>query len=231
MNPLLNQLPATRPVGRPPKIATLVPSRTLAERARLVNEFHNRALEHYGRASCNALLCGLELMAARLVIHHGEWLPWIEKNCEFEKTAVYKYIAIAEASLPTLQKRYPELLEYAGGMAPSQLKAADRKQLVAAVREWTAGKTIQELQLELHLNERKEPGTPGGSRAGAGRPTRQETRSKDAEAAAGDWAEINKRLNVFFAKHQFEYLSDLEVQKIRETLNGALQILPKLNMG
>lgn len=213
-----------RPVGRPAKITLAVPQRTLAERARVVNSYHNSAAAAYAQASFYAVLCGLELMAARTSVEHGEWLPWIERNCEFDPRTSQKYMALAEKALPVLQKRYPELLNGTAQVAPSLMREDARKRFVSAVAEMTDHRTIQELQLELGIIKPKVEGTPGGANNPYGRNGNPETVLQRAEVekamAIKEWGDVCRLALTNCQKKSFGHLEKMKVRQVMETLRS-----------
>lgn len=94
-------MPAKRGVGRPSKAMTLVP-RTPDQSVGKVAEYHEAAKDHLAKGAVYVVLCGIELCAVRDRVGHGEWLPWVEKNCPFSDETARKYAGAAEAVLPKL---------------------------------------------------------------------------------------------------------------------------------
>jgi Protein of unknown function (DUF3102) len=227
MNTPSNQQLEKKPVGRPHKVLTVVPVRVLVDRAIAINQYHNNAAAAYAQASFYAVMCGMELMAARTAMAHGEWLPWVEKNCEFEKTAAYKYMMIAEKALPLIQKHYPVLGDGSAIVAPSLMKKNAREKFIAAVSEMTDGQTIQELQLELGIIKQKPEPNLGGSRPGAGRPTKLEKTVADQMMAFSDWEAIAKQLCPWVVNNKWAYLDKKQLDHVRDVLRGALDTIEK----
>jgi hypothetical protein len=213
-----------RPVGRPSKLTVMVPQRTLDERARAVNNYHNSAAAAYAQASFYAVLCGLELMAARNSVPHGEWLPWVERNCEFERMTAHRYMALADKALPVIQKRYPDLLNGAAQVAPSLMLADSRKRLISAVSEMTDHRTIQELQLELGIIKPKVEGTPGGANNPYGRAGNPATVLERAELekalAIKEWGDVCRMALTNCQKKSYGHLEKLKVRQVMETLRS-----------
>lgn len=231
-SPNQSTLPATRPVGRPAKVLSVVPKRTEAERIRMVNHYHDNHKAALLQACNYALLCGMELLAARAEIKHGEWLPWIEKNCKFSQPTAYKYMTLAEGAMPVLKAQYPELLEGAEQVAPSLMKVAERKALVEAVSQMVDGRTIQELQLELMGMTAKPTAPKGGAREGAGRPAEGANFGEVRKAAfRQDYAEIFRKLtDAIVIKKTWQYLDTKDLVEMedrlkmyRDTIKFALQ--------
>jgi hypothetical protein len=213
-------LPAKRQVGRPAKVLSMIPQRSLSDRAAKVNEYHNSAAAAYAQASYFAVLCGLELLAARAQVHHGEWLPWIAANCEFNERTAQRYISIAELAMPRLQGGQPAAYI---DVAPSQMSATDRKALVKSVADLTEGKSIRELQMELQLEigSMRVPGEKlhGGAREGAGRPTHNQAYyDSKVEQAFCEWELVAQGIGLQMKKGSYRLLE-------RKTLVPLLAVL------
>ena len=198
----------------------MIPQRSLSDRAAKVNEYHNSAAAAYAQASYFAVLCGLELLAARAQVHHGEWLPWIAANCEFNERTAQRYISIAELAMPRLQGGQPAAYI---DVAPSQMSATDRKALVKSVADLTEGKSIRELQMELQLEigSMRVPGEKlhGGAREGAGRPTHNQAYyDSKVEQAFCEWELVAQGIGLQMKKGSYRLLE-------RKTLVPLLAVL------
>lgn len=56
------------------------------------------ALEH-------ALACGDDLLTAKSKMKHGEWLPWLEENCDVTDRSARRYMTLAKLLPPLLESK------------------------------------------------------------------------------------------------------------------------------
>lgn len=154
-------MPAKR--GRPNKILSMIP-RTLTEHAEKIKEYHFAATDHLAKGAMYAVLCGLELHAARARCEHGEWVPWVEKNCLFDRTTAWRYMSAAERVLAKISNvaQVQHLAELADGVMDDK----KRQKLIAAVKDNVGDMTFRQLYLELGITKDSQhlpTGAPGGS--------------------------------------------------------------------
>ena len=224
MNTPSNQTIEPRPVGRPPKILSMVPKRALADRANIINDYHYSAEAAYGQACRFAVLCGMELLAAKEQAPHGEWLPWIEKNCTFSQPTAFRYMQLATKALPIIEKRYPVFGDLDNAVAPSMMNRKERELLLSAVREMTDQVTIQELQLELGIIKPKVEGTPGGANNPYGRAGNPATVMDRAEAeklkAHKDWLDVCRLTVTGCQVKNYRHLERQRLIEVYETLQS-----------
>ena len=213
-----------RPVGRPAKILSMVPSRTLAARIKAINDYHYSSEAAYGQACQYAVLCGMELLAAKEQAPHGEWLPWVEKNCEFERTTAFRYMQLADRAIPVIQKQYPAFCNLSQEVAAYLMKPEARKLLLSAVSEMTDHRTIQELQLELGIIKPKVDGTPGGANNPFGRAGNPATVLDRTEAerlmANKDWSDVCRITVTNCQKKSYGHLEKVRLREVWETLRS-----------
>lgn len=199
-------LPAKRGPGRPPKVLDIVENRTLPERASKIVEYHQGAMMAAAQTAGYAILCGLELLAARAQIAHGKWEHWVESNCPFAPITAWRYMTAAEKKckdMPNLSGR-KDLFQ----TAPHLLCPADRKLLVDFVKDSVDQQTWTELQLELGL--RTPDKTKGGAREGAGRPTNSEdTYQRKVAEAKVLWVGIEQQVNEQITKRSHKLLDKM----------------------
>ena len=180
---MVAEVEVVRRPGRPSKVATLVPDRTLSERAAAVNWHHHAALATAAQAAMHAVLAGLELLAAQEEVEHGGWLAWVEANCECTARTSQKYMLLADRVKGRM---------VAGGeggrllleAAPSDLTAEDRDRLLSSVAGFVDGATLTELYLDYGIIKGRTltPVPKPGSRPGNGKVTeerREELANKD----------------------------------------------------
>jgi hypothetical protein len=65
--------------------------------AEIVSSAKN-ALQH-------ALACGNDLLAAKAKMKHGEWMPWLEANCDVPERTVRHYTLLARELPPLLESK------------------------------------------------------------------------------------------------------------------------------
>jgi hypothetical protein len=202
----------------------MLPKRTLEARAQSINDYHYSAEAAYGQACRFAVLCGMELLAAKEQVNHGEWLPWVERNCMFEQGAAYKYMALATKALPIIEKQFPVFADLDNAVAPSMMKSKERELLLSAVREMTDQKTIQELQLELGIIKPKVEGTPGGANNPYGRAGNPATILDRTEAdrlkANKDWTEVCKLIVTGCQVKNYRHLEKTRLREVWETMRS-----------
>ena len=81
-----------KPTGKPRALATL---------ARRINEAHENCLKRLRHGLQHEIKAGEALLEAKGQLKYGEFVPWIEANCNFSKSTAYIYMAKAKA-LPLL---------------------------------------------------------------------------------------------------------------------------------
>ncbi len=69
----------------------LTPAIEINEAHRLARSFAETAVEH-------AIRCGQLLLEKKAAMRHGEWIPWIEANCEFDRFSAAKYMKAANVA-------------------------------------------------------------------------------------------------------------------------------------
>lgn len=217
--------PERKAVGRPRKISTLVPARTLPERAAMVNHYHNSAAAAYAQAGYYAIYCGLELMAAQETVEHGEWIAWIDANCEFEERTARKYMALANGAMERLRDRMGVFGGLVGDVAPSLMKPEARRKLTAAVAVLADGKTIHELQLELGIVKERVPGQRGGANNPYGRignpDTVIERLAAEKADARRDWAAgMNRMVDLFETRKAYRHCDRENMKNSVDVLRG-----------
>ncbi len=219
-------LPEKRGPGRPANILKIAPPRPMPERIRVINEYHQCLMATFAQGAMYAILIGFELHAARATVQHGEWEGWVAANCEFHPATAWRYMQAAERKakdIPNLAR----VQDFALGVAPHALAQKQREELFDCVRQATDGETIRQLYLELGLS--KQPPQLGGHHPRQGEaPTDAELTAARKQMALDVWKDLEKRLSQWFAKHQYELLSDLDLQNVREVLKGAMKLLPKV---
>lgn len=75
------------------RLAISEPSTPLA--AVQINDLHSKATHAARDAVRYALQAGLMLVAEKEKLTHGEWLPWIERYCDFSARTARDYMALA----------------------------------------------------------------------------------------------------------------------------------------
>jgi hypothetical protein len=127
------------------------------------NIYHRNAVTAAGQAVAWAVMCGLELIKIRKQVGHGEWLPWIKKNCDFTERTAYRYIGVAEGV--KAKKLNLTSMSNLLGAAPSNLTIDQRNELLQAVHKATDGETLQQLYLDFGIIKAPQgSGATGGAR-------------------------------------------------------------------
>lgn len=100
----------------------------------------------------HALACGNDLLAAKAKMKHGEWMPWLEANCDVHHSTACKYMLLAQELPPLLDSKYGgtphldvtsglKLLRDERRAAKDRERAQTRKQAAKAISK---AKTIEE---------------------------------------------------------------------------------------
>jgi len=180
-------------------------------------------------ATVRGIRLGVLLLKARSDLKHGQWIPWVKAHVPFDRVRVWRFTRAAESFLT--QKRVPLARAYAE-IAPKLLPAGDgaqagdkkRSELVQMVFDFVGGKSWEELcrQLGIPTSGRTPPNPDRIAK------TPEELRELKAMMARNDWKTISTSLADWISRKAFEHLSDLEIERAREILKGALMLLPKL---
>ncbi len=83
------------------KLREPIPFRQEVAAADAINEVHRLAQESAEIAMDYAISCGRLLMEKKKTLRHGEWIPWIQQNCEFDRFLAAKYMKAANVALTT----------------------------------------------------------------------------------------------------------------------------------
>ena len=143
------------------------------EAAARINHWHEVAKQSSEMAIAAALNAGLELFKAK-IDHPGNFVQWIESNCDFGKATAYRYLTLVQQAISA-----DELPKIANG---------SDKMRQAAIEEYAAetdSKSLTELYCDLGIIK-KTPTNMGGKREGAGRKRKDaaEEIGEDLDAAA-----------------------------------------------
>ncbi len=72
---------------------------TSAASADAINEAHRLAQESAETAIEYAIRCGRLLTEKKKTLGHGEWMSWVDRNCEFSERQARRYMQAAKRSL------------------------------------------------------------------------------------------------------------------------------------
>ena len=145
------------------------------------------------QAACWLVLAGYELIKKKAEIGRGEWLPWIEANCEYSTRTAQNYMGLAEGIAARAKKKnaalgdmraedFHALLDKSAGT----LDDGEQLRLLKAVHGLTGEETIRQLYLDFGII--KEPKRLGGARTkGEEKETAQPRGMSDA-----DWARYQR---------------------------------------
>lgn len=143
--------------GRPPNLLQIAPIRSEEERVRVIGEYHQAAQSCYAASAMYVLLCGFELHAERARIKHGGWMDWVERNCPFSHDTAGRYMEAAERKYKDIPN-IAHVRNFIIGKSPLELPAAEREELIQAVKAATDGETVRQMYLELGMiQERAKP--------------------------------------------------------------------------
>ena len=159
--------------GKKQYLVSAEPPAAGMEAAARINHWHEVAKQSSEMAIAAALNAGLELFKAK-IDHPGNFVQWIESNCDFGKATAYRYLTLVQQAISA-----DELPKIANG---------SDKMRQAAIEEYAAetdSKSLTELYCDLGIIK-KTPTNMGGKREGAGRKRKDaaEEIGEDLDAAA-----------------------------------------------
>jgi hypothetical protein len=70
----------------------------LEDLAHGIRREHAEAVKNLKFAVMHAIAAGKSLIEAKKQLKHGEWLPWLEQNCEFSERTARGYMRLARLS-------------------------------------------------------------------------------------------------------------------------------------
>lgn len=124
---------------------------SLADRSARIRAYHDGCKRSAVGQAIYAVLCGLELNAAKDELAHGKFIAWREKNhSDISKSTAANYMNLAEAistKSPTIGNFVAEPLQLTNG----ELPADQQNELLAALRDCTKGTTLTELFREFGI--------------------------------------------------------------------------------
>jgi hypothetical protein len=147
--------------GKKKYLVSAEPPAAGMEAAARINHWHEIAKQSSEMAIAAALNAGLELFKAK-IDHPGNFVQWIESNCDFGKATAYRYLTLVQQAISA-----DELPKIANG---------SDKMRQAAIEEYAAetdSKSLTELYCDLGIIK-KTPSKMGGKREGAGRKRKDE---------------------------------------------------------
>ncbi len=108
------------------------------------NRYHVECVRSVQEAALWAALTGLELLAQRESLQHGDWLRWIEANCTYCRRTATNYMQAAERAVEAIGEfgqvpsSSPEAMEIIRLQLTDLLEndqlAEDRAALIASIR-------------------------------------------------------------------------------------------------
>jgi hypothetical protein len=181
-------------------------------------------------AAWRGIRIGILILKAKTELKHGQFLPWLRGNVPFGRVHSWRFVRAAEVFLERsrlgLTEAYNDLAvkELAGQAknATAVIKKTDARAVQLAFA-FIGERSFEDLCRELGMptNSRKAL-TPGVAK------TPEEMREIHRRVAIQDWAQIHRLLSHWINDKSFEHLSDLEIERARDSLKGALMLLPKL---
>lgn len=73
-----------------------------------INREHALAVQGREAYEAHAVRCGAELVKAKKLLAHGQWIPWIKKNCEFNEDTAQRYMLLVKEGPNTARERHLE---------------------------------------------------------------------------------------------------------------------------
>lgn len=213
-------VPVKRGRGRPPKVLSQVPQRSLPERAKVINEYHAQAqaevaIERVHKFSAVqwGVMAGLELAAAKAECAHGHWETWAKENISFAIRTAQRYMAVAEelSKTPHVSFLTP----------PSQLDQHGLKLLSEAIDTAAGGETLRQLYIDFGIvNAPRDYGAFGGDHSGKRKElSMQEREDLMLKKIRADWIDVLKDLGKLGVKDQtFRRLDRDEAEKVEQVL-------------
>jgi hypothetical protein len=182
-------------------------------------------------AAWRGIRIGILILKARQELKHGQFLPWLRGNVPFNRVHAWRFSRAAEVFLDRsrlgLTEAYNDLaVKQLSGPAKSatgMVKKTDARAVQLAFA-FIGDRSFEDLCRELGMpsSGRKAPNPDRIAK------TPEELRELKAMMARNDWAQINRLLSHWIHDKSFEHLSDLEIERARDSLKGALMLLPKL---
>jgi hypothetical protein len=137
--------------GRPGIVLKLVPPATVEERAGRIRTYFGHAGTAYAMSAFYAIMAGLELIAAKGQVEHGQWEEWVREKCGFNPSTGWRLMEAARrkareiANLAHVQDFISENTTLAS------LEATQRQALLDSVRDSTGGQSYRQLLIELGM--------------------------------------------------------------------------------
>jgi len=221
--------PAETKPARRANILAIAPERSLPERATVIVDYHNAAMTAYAQSAMYALLCGFELHAARAQIAHGQWIPWVEEHCPFDRTTAWRYMEAAKRKFKELPN-VARVQHFALGVSPLELPADRRAELIEAVKQATDGQTWTQLGLELGVI--KQPKTGYQKYHPRKNLTAEEQESAIRAAVGKSWHDLLRSLQMHgIDECTWGYLSDVEKEVVVGLLDEVSKTIKKALRG
>ncbi len=200
-----------------PTFELVLPKTGAAVSVPLHNQFHFNGISSAVQGVCWLAMAGLQLAEEKKNLKHGEWEPWVEKNCAFSLRTSQRYMALADGVKARALKNASgvvfRLLEH----APADLTPEQREQLFKAVNKLTDGETVAELYAEFGITKNKAAaGLKGKKRkhtASSGDP------NDPAQVAADLWkSHIDFLENDGLESRSWKDLPTAELTRLKEAL-------------
>jgi hypothetical protein len=155
-----------------PTFELILPKTGAAVSVPLHNQFHFNGISSAVQGVCWLAMAGLQLAEEKKKLEHGEWEPWVEKNCAFTLRTAQRYMALADGVKARALKNDSGVVFRLLEKAPAELDDKERGQLFGAVKKLTDGETVAELYAEFGITKKKAAAglkgkkrkhTPGGA--------------------------------------------------------------------
>jgi hypothetical protein len=95
------------------------PTVALTRLAKEINAAHHAAEAAGKERDEQVFLCGQKLLEAKKQAGHGNFIPWIEKNCEFDRTTAWRYMDFAKQHGNVAALKHLPPGQYAASVTPA----------------------------------------------------------------------------------------------------------------
>lgn len=206
--------------GRPEKAIRICKERSAEGRAQRINDLHERAMVlAQGSVTC-AIVAGLELLAQKAELAHGEFEGWVEKNCTFARCTAFRYVALARR----VTERFK--LKLADEFLAGEMNPAVRVKFVEQVARAVDGETLKGLYEDFGIVK---PRVEAGKFVAPEPVGLPEGETVEHFTAMEWWSERLVELNEEMAqRNYFGFLKPTELRSIAQQLRAAALELDSL---
>lgn len=214
-----------------------IDDRALADPAERINEQHRLALSHRDQAIEHALEAGRLLRQVKQRLGHGEFMPWIELNCDFAQSTASRYIRAAEqistgVEISSLRALFPS------GRAPAKTIGSETPQKPGVTASDTRHDGSNTAEASPPLGVAEEDGIPSEDEIGDLERAEREYQERVDRIVASDdrlaaALEENKKLgqlNAAIVQHRDRTMNNhaADIKRLKAAQNRADRLERKL---